>query len=406
MAQPQFTINLDLLQSLFQSDQGLPLLLQHVLNQILQMQASEQLQAEPYERSEDRTDHRNGSYTRSLTTRVGTLKLHVPRLRNGQFSTELFSRDQRSEQALILSLMEMVVQGVSTRKVTEITEELCGTSFSKSPVSDLCKRLDPAVQSFNERDLSERTYPFVLVDAIVLKVRENRRIRQMSMMVAVGVNDQGFREILGLRVGDKESYANWHDFFGWLKQRQLRGVDLVVSDSHVGLVQAVQTQFIGCTWQRCQTHFTRNILDQAPKTLMSEIQQQVRAILTAPDEETARTLLNRVLEEYGEKAPKAVKVLEEGFEDATAVLALPEPLRRKLRTTNSVERLNEEIRRRERVIRIFPNRESALRLLGALLMEIDEGWSSHRKYLDMDGYASWCKEQQEKWRQKVEAEAS
>mgnify|MGYP001772979482 CR=1 FL=1 len=406
MAQPQFTINLDLLQSLFQSDQGLPLLLQHVLNQILQMQASEQLQAEPYERSEDRTDHRNGSYTRSLTTRVGTLKLHVPRLRNGQFSTELFSRYQRSEQALILSLMEMVVQGVSTRKVTEITEELCGTSFSKSTVSDLCKRLDPAVQSFNERDLSERTYPFVLVDALVLKVRENRRIRQMSMMVAVGVNDQGFREILGLRVGDKESYANWHDFFGWLKQRQLRGVDLVVSDSHVGLVQAVQTQFIGCTWQRCQTHFTRNILDQAPKTLMSEIQQQVRAILTAPDEETARTLLNRVLEEYGEKAPKAVKVLEEGFEDATAVLALPEPLRRKLRTTNSVERLNEEIRRRERVIRIFPNRESALRLLGALLMEIDEGWSSHRKYLDMDGYASWCKEQQEKWRQKAEAETS
>ncbi|KUO95526.1 IS256 family transposase [Ferroacidibacillus organovorans] len=405
-AQPQFTINLDLLQSLFQSDQGLPLLLQHVLNQILQMQASEQLQAEPYERSEDRTDHRNGNYTRSLTTRVGTLKLHVPRLRNGQFSTELFSRYQRSEQALILSLMEMVVQGVSTRKVTEITEELCGTSFSKSTVSDLCKRLDPVVQSFNERDLSERTYPFVLVDAIVLKVRENRRIRQMSMMVAVGVNDQGFREILGLRVGDKESYANWHDFFGWLKQRQLRGVDLVVSDSHAGLVQAVQTQFIGCTWQRCQTHFTRNILDQAPKTLMSEIQQQVRAILTAPDEETARTLLNRVLEEYGEKAPKAVKVLEEGFEDATAVLALPEPLRRKLRTTNSVERLNEEIRRRERVIRIFPNRESALRLLGALLMEIDEGWSSHRKYLDMDGYASWCKEQQEKWRQKVEAEAS
>ncbi|KUO96476.1 hypothetical protein ATW55_01160 [Ferroacidibacillus organovorans] len=241
------------------------------------------------------------------------------------------------------------------------------------------------------------------VDAIVLNVRENRRIRQMSMMVAVGVNDQGFREILGLRVGDKESYANWHDFFGWLKQRQLRGVDLIVSDSHAGLVQAVQTQFIGCTWQHCQTPFTRNILDQAPKTLMSEIQQQVRAIRTAPDEETARTLLNRVLEEYGEKAPKAVKVLEEGFEDATAVLALPEPLRRKLRTTNSVERLDEEIRRRERVIRIFPNRESVLRSLGALRMEIDEGWSSHRKYLDMDGYASWCKEQQEKWRQKVEA---
>jgi len=194
-------------------------------------------------------------------------------------------------------------------------------------------------------------------------------------------------------LGDSESEASWSEFFGWLKSRGLRGVDLIVSDDHGGLVRAIRRNFQGVTWQRCQTHFLRNILDATPKALQDEVHSRVRAILDAPDHDTARLLLNQVLEAYETKAPKAMAVLEAGFEDATAVLLLPEKYRKRLRTTNALERLNEEIRRRERVIRIFPNRESAIRLIGALLMEIDEKWASGRKYLDMGEYLEWRESQ-------------
>ncbi|GAB6933377.1 hypothetical protein JCM14719A_17300 [Calditerricola satsumensis] len=199
--------------------------------------------------------------------------------------------------------------------------------------------------------------------------------------------------MLGLMLGDSESEASWGEFFSWLKSRGLHGVDVVVSDDHRGLVRAIRRHFQGVTWQRCQTHFMRNILDATPKTLQEEVHGRVRAILEAPDMETARLLLNQTLEAYETKAPKAMAVLEAGFEDATAVLALPEKYRKRLRTTNALERLNEEIRRRERVIRIFPNRESALRLLGALLMEIDEKWTNSKKYLDMTEYLEWRESQ-------------
>jgi transposase-like protein len=189
-------------------------------------------------------------------------------------------------------------------------------------------------------------------------------------------------------LGDSESEVSWSEFFGWLKSRGLRGVDLIVSDDHGGLVRAIRRHFQGVTWQRCQTHFMRNILDVTPKALQDEMHSRIRAILDAPDLNTARLLLNQVLEAYETKAPKAMAILEAGFEDATAVLHLPEKYRKRLRTTNALERLNEEIRR-ERVIRIFPNRESAIRLIGALLMEIDEKWASGRKYLDMAEYLEW-----------------
>jgi putative transposase len=391
MAQYQITVDSEILHALFMGknqDPGVAKLLESVLNQILKAQVTEQLGAEPYERTEDRKGYRNGDYPRQLTTRVGTLTLRVPRIRGGKFSTELFARYQRSEQALVLALMEMVVSGVSTRKVAQITEELCGREFSKSTVSDLCKKLDPIVSAWSKRPL-EAAHPFVFVDAMVIKVREEGRVRSRGVLIAIGVNAEGYREVLGLMLGDSESEESWSAFFRSLKDRGLHGVDVVVSDHHSGLIRAIRRHFQGVTWQRCQTHFMRNILDAAPKSLQEELYRRIRAILEAPDPDTARLLLHQVLKDYETRAPRAMEVLETGFDDATAVLALPERYRRRLRTTNGVERLIEEIRRRERVIRIFPNRESAFRLLGALLMEIDEKWTSGRKYLDMTEYLKW-----------------
>jgi len=316
----------------------------------------------------------------------GTLTLRVPQVREGGFSPDLFARYQRSEQALILTLMEMVVNGVSTRKVARITEELCGREFSKSTVSDLCKGLDPLVEAWNGRDLSSTRFPFVLVDALVVKVREHSCVRSCSALIATGINEAGYREILGLQLGDSESERSWMDFFTWLKGRGLSGVDLVVFDHHGGLTTAVRVQFQGASWQRCQMHLSANISSAAPKALQEELHARVRAIFEAPDLETARTLLAKVVADYETLAPSAIAILERGFDDATAVLALPLAYRKRLRTTNGQEHLNEEVRRRERVIRIFPNRGSVLRLLGALLMEQDEQWSTGHRYLDMLAY--------------------
>jgi transposase-like protein len=386
MTHYQVTLDPQTLQRLFSGDSQLGQLLEAVVNQVLEAQVAEQLQAAPYERTEARQGYRNGYKPRRLTTRVGRLVLRVPQVRDGVFSTELFARYQRSEQALILTLMEMVVNGVSTRKVARITEELCGTTFAKSTVSDLCKGLDPLVAAWNERDLSGQHYPFVLVDALVLKVREDSRVRALSALVAIGVNAAGYREILGLQLGDSESERSWMAFFTWLKSRGLAGVDLVVSDHHGGLVNAVRVQFQGASWQRCQTHLSANVADATPKAVHEEVQSRLHAIFDAPDPQTARTLLARFAADFEQTAPAAVATLERGFDDATAVFALPLHYRRRLRTTNSVERLNEEIRRRERVIRIFPSRDSALRLLGALLMEQDEAWTTGHRYFDMTSY--------------------
>ena len=392
MAQYKITVDSQVLHQLFMTkskDSGVSALLESVLNQILEAEATEQLQAEPYERTDERQGYRNGSYPHKLTTRVGTLTLRIPRLRNGKFSTEMFARYQRSEQALVLAMMEMVINGVSTRKVTQITEELCGAQFSKSTVSELCKNLDPIVESWNHRPLNDTRFPFVVVDAMVTKVREDGKVRARGLLLAFGVNAEGYRELLGLHVGDSESEASWSEFFLNLKQRGLRGVELIVSDQHSGLVKAIRTHYQGVTWQRCQTHFMRNILDKTPKALKEELYPKLRAILDAPDLQTARLLFSKTVEAYQDKIPKAIETLENGFDDAIAVLMLPEKYRKRLRTTNAMERLNQEIRRRERVIRIFPNRESLVRLIGALLIEFDEKWASGRRYLDMAEFESW-----------------
>lgn len=398
MTQFQITLNEELLHQLFigeSRDAGIAALLETVLNQVLKAQSTDQLGADKYERNEERNALRNGFYERGLSTRVGKLSLRVPRHRDGSFSTELFSRYQRSEQALVLSLMEMYIQGVSTRKVTKITEELCGVEFSKSTVSELCKALDPVIHEWNTRPLT-KAYPFVIVDAHYVKVREDQRVRSRGVLVATGVNLDGAREVLGLAIGDTESEATWGAFYAQLKERGLSGVDVVTSDQHSGLVRAVRQQFQGVTWQRCQTHFMRNILDKAPKALRDELKKHVRSIFDAADMETARTLLNQTLERYNETATKAMIILEEGFDDATAVLELPEACRVKIRTTNNVERLNREIRRREKVVTIFPNRDAVIRLIGAVLMEMDESWSEQKRYIDMNPYLAWKKEKQKK----------
>lgn len=393
MAQYQITLDSKLLHQLFlgnSRDEAVATLLESILNQVLKAQATEQLNAEDYERTEDRKDYRNGTYTRTLTTRVGSLTLHVPRFRNGKFSTELFSRYQRSEKALILTLMEMVVNGVSTRKVTQVTEELCGTEFSKSTVSELCKQLDPIVTAWNHRPL-KNDYPFLIVDAMYIKVREEGRVRSRGLMIATGINQDGYRELLGMMIGDTESEASWSEFFTFLKRRGLRGVEMITSDHHSGLVKAIRQHLQGITWQRCQTHFMKNILDATPKSLRSELKAHVRSIFEAADQDTARGLLDQTIDLFQDRAPKAMEILDQGFDDATSVLELPAHYRIKTRTTNAVERLNGEIRRRERVIRIFPNRESVLRLIGALLMEQDEKWAMGIKYFDMTEYKNWQK---------------
>lgn len=391
MAEYQVKLTGEHLASLMSNDEGFRKLLQDVINQVLEAQMTEHLQAEPYERTDGRKGHRNGYRVRQLYTRVGPLQLLIPQTRDGSFSTDIFRRYQRSEQAFVLGLMEMYLQGVSTRKVTAITEELCGASFSKSTVSQLATELDLRVEAWARRDLSGQQYPFLIVDALVIKARREQAVRSFSALIVVGVNADGCREILGLHLGDSESETTWEDIFVSLKQRGLRGVDFVVSDQHKGLVKALQRHFQGASWQRCQVHFMRNILGHTPKSAQPEMVQGLRRILHSLDQHEAREMFRHLQQSLEGKADNALNLLEEGLEDAISVLTLPEKYHRRLRTTNMVERLNEEIRRREKVLRIFPNEAAAFRLLGALLAEQHELWSTGRKYLDMDDYWQWRK---------------
>jgi len=389
MAQINLTVDSELIKGLFTADgkdKAFAQLVSTMINQVLNAQASEQIGAQPYERSNERQAYRNGYRERELKTRIGTLNLMVPRFRNGEFSTDLFRRFQRSEQALVLALMEMVVNGVSTRKVTAITEELCGSTFSKSTVSALCASLDPAIDAFRNRPLSRR-YPFVIADALYTKVREDNGVRSKGLMLAIGINERGEREIIGYQCADSETEAGWTEFFNSLKDRGLSQVDMVISDSHKGLVLAVKRCFQGAMWQRCQTHFSRNVLDACPKKHQTEMKAALRSMYEAVDYASAVVIRENIVKRFEKNAPRAIAVLEEGFEDILAVLSLPVALRKRLRTTNGIERLNEEIRRRERVIRIFPNENSLNRLIGALLMEWHEAWQTGKKYMNLDVYA-------------------
>lgn len=388
MAGYEVSVGSELLPGLLNGQDGLAKLVETVLNQVLEAQVTETLGAGRHERSDERAGYRNGYRSRTLYTRVGPVTLLVPQTRDGSFSTDIFKRYQRSEQAFVLALMEMVVNGVSTRKVSAITEELCGASFSKSTVSALCAGLEPRVRAFNERRL-DGEYPFVLVDALFIKSREGDRVVNRAVLIVSGIRSDGYREILGVRMGDTESFATWDETFRWLKGRGLNGVMFVVSDDHGGLTEAVARHFQGASWQRCQVHLMRNILGQCARRHRVDVAAAAKLVLQAPDMDEAKRRLAEFVERFAKAAPKSVECLEAGFEDAMAVMSLPEKYRKRLRSTNMQERLNEEVRRRERVIRIFPNDESALRLIGALLAEQNEVWQE-RRYLDMDEFREWA----------------
>lgn len=398
MAQIHFTLDYDFLIGLFaeSKDDAFAKLMEALLNQILKAESSEQLGAENYQRSGARKDYRNGTRTRGLVTRIGKLELEVPRHRNTPFKTAIFENYQRNEQALISTMMEMVVQGVSTRNIQKVTEELCGETFSKSTVSEICRELDIPVKEFKERLLPEK-YPFIMADAMYIKVREDHRIRSKALLLAIGVNPDGKKEVLGFDVCDAEKTNTWKNFFEGLKSRGLRGVDLVISDSHKGLVESIKECFPGASWQRCQAHFSRNILDKCPKKYMAGLASELTTMFNSSTLEEARRLRNLIVEEYQDVALSAVQTLDEGFEDAMTVMYLPMKYRQSLRTSNIIERENRELRKREKVIQIFPNVESALRLLGAVLMDDHNDWSTRHRLFDMTEYYNKSSEIKKRW---------
>ena len=354
-----------------------------LLNSLMEKERDEYINALSYERSEDRRSYRNGYYERELLTGAGSLTLKVPRTRDGEFSTTVFEKYQRCEQALILSMIEMVVNGVSTRKVTKIVEELCGTSVSKSLVSNLIKSLDPVVNEWRARPLNTYYYPYIYVDAMYIKVRENNKVVSKGVHIACGVNEKGQREIIGLKITHGESKESWSVFFDYLKSRGIQSPKMIISDAHAGLVSASKETFLGTSWQRCCVHFLRNIIESLPKKETEEARQELRAIFKTPDLGMARELKNRFIEKYQDTKgfSKSVEKLDDGFEDAMQFHSQPVRHHINLRTTNMLERLNREVRRRERVIQIFPNDQSALRIIGAVLMNIDEEWSKKPPYL-------------------------
>jgi putative transposase len=361
-------------------------IVERVLQEVLEAEMSEHVGAAPYERTENRKGHRNGHKPRTLRTRVGTLNLLVPQDREGTFSTKLFARYQRNEKALCLALMEMYVEGVSTRKVKDVTEALCGTSFSKSTVSHLAAGLDAELGAWRSRPLEAEAYPYVFVDARYEKVRADGRVVSQGVLIVSGVRaPDGFREILGVEVSDTESEATYHELFRSLKGRGLRGVELVVSDGHEGLKAAVSRHFQGASWQRCQVHYARNLLGMVSAKKRKELGADLRAIFAQASRERALGLASSVAEKWrGKGNERVAEHLEEHVEECLSCLAFPESHRKRIRTTNGQERLNQEIKRRTRVVRIFPNRESCVRLVSALAVEQSEEWVTGRRYLDME----------------------
>ena len=334
----------------------------------MQVESAEQLKAAPYERSTERTDSRNGSRDRELNTRLGRITLHVPPHRNVPFKTLVFDNYSRSEAALVAGMAEMVVNGVSTRKVSRVMETLCGTSFSKSAVSEVCKDLDKAVREFRTRPL-EGDYPFLTVDATYFKVRENSRIISKAFMIAYGTNADGHREILGFGVYANESRATWTDFLLGLKKRGLTGLLMITSDAHEGILSAVAKVFPTVPWQRCQFHFIRNITDKAPKKYQAGLRTELQEMFNCKTIAEARKICDRIMDDYRDVAESAVACLDEGSESSMTVMLLPAWLRRFYRTSNQIERLNKELKRRSKVIGVFPNEDSVMRLMGSVLIE-------------------------------------
>jgi len=371
-------------------------LVQRTVQQVLEAEMTSFLGAETYERNGQRRGWRNGYKPRTLKTRVGELELMVPKDRDGEFQTELFERYQRSEKAFVAAMLQMYVEGVSTRKVTEITEALCGLEVSKSQVSALTQKLDAEIDEWRTRRLTE-AYPYLIFDARYEKVRRGGAVVSQGVLVAIGISAAGYREALGSWVAESESEASWGKVFAELKQRGLSGVSYVVSDDHKGMVKAIERHFQGrgpqrqvfvagvegAVWQRCQVHFVRNALALCSRQQRPMVLRLMKAVTEAPTRESAKAALALAVAELEKKAPKVARLLEESGEEILGVYALPEGHRKRMRTTNMLERQNQELKRRTRVIRVFPHEQSLLRLIAALLMETNQEWMG-RIYLRME----------------------
>jgi putative transposase len=356
--------------------------LRALLQAALEAEMSETIGAEKGERTEMRLAYRSGYYPRSLVTRVGTLELRVPQDRAGRFSTELFQRYQRSEKALVGTLAEMYVQGVSTRKVKAVTEALCGHGFSASAISAINKSLDEVLLAFAERRLSE-PLPYLILDARYEKVREAGIILSQAVLVAVAVDGEGRRQIIGVDLANRESRTSWRDFLRGLKERGLFGVEFVVSDDHEGLKQAIREILPGAYWQRCYVHFLRNALDYLSRKLADDCLQELRWIYDRRELAEARRDIAAWLAKWQAKHSRLCDWVEENIEETLTYYRLPQQHHKHMKSTNMLERLNQELKRRTHVVRIFPNAESCLRLVRALAVETHENWLEGPRYLDM-----------------------
>ncbi len=369
---------------LFKEDKDLLTeLVRAAVQEVLEAEMEETLGAGKSERTSGRRGYRSGYYKRDLTMRIGgKLELRVPQDRDGLFKTELFERYQRSEKALVLAMMEMYIQGVSTRKVSKITEQLCGTEFSASTISRLNKNLDARLAEFYTRRLEE-PYPYLILDARYERVREGGVVRRRAVLVALGINQDGRRCVLGVELANRESHTTWKDFLGRLKERGLHGVEFVASDNHAGLKRAVMEMLQEAVWQRCYVHFLRNALDHVPRKVDPDCLIELRWLYDRRDVAEARRDLAAWLLKWQLKYGKLCAWVEESIEETWTFYRLPVEHYKHMRSTNLLERVNEEIKRRTHIVRTFPNEASCLRLVRALAVETHEGWQEGSRYLNM-----------------------
>jgi len=380
-----FTLPTELLEQVSQKGFDiLPELIRIVVNAAMQAERQQYLKAAPYQRTPERETYANGYKPKTVQTRVGNITFSVPQVREGDFYPEALEKGLRSERALTLALAEMYVQGVSTRKVKAITEQLCGVSVSSTQVSNAASLLDSELEKWRERPLGE--YPYLYLDAYYEQVREDGQVRHLAILIAVGVNHSGKRDILGVSVSLSEHEVHWRSFLERLRTRGLGGVRLIISDDHAGLKAARLAAFGSIPWQRCQFHLQQNAQAYVPrKEMQAEVAEDIRTIFQAPDRATAETYLAKAVQKYEKPAARLSKWMADNIPEGLTVFTFPVAHRRRIRTTNGVERLHREVRRRARVVSIFPNQAACLRLVSAVLNEISEEWLTGRMYLSFEG---------------------
>ena len=362
--------------------ENIALTLEHLVNELMLMQRTQHLNAQPYERTSERIDQANGFKPKQFNTRMGTLNLRIPQTRHTDFYPTCIEKGLRSERAMFCAIAEMYIQGVSTRKVAKILDELCGCQVSSTQVSRITAQLDDDIETWRTRPLGEFTY--LMMDARYEKVRYGGSIRDLAVIWGIGIRPDGCREVLGVTVSLSEAEVFWRDFLKSLANRGLHGVRFIVSDDHDGLKNALKTVFPNIAWQRCQTHLARNAQDHvSSKANKDPVAQDIRDINHASTAQAAKDRLSQFLKDWSISEPKLTDWAEDNLPQGFAVFELPKPHRRHLRTTNPIERFNQELKRRSKVVRIFPNEASCLRLMSALLLEIHEDWLDGRRVLPM-----------------------